>query len=191
MVVAAEVAARLVEPLAVVRSSELSPPDDERVVEHPPVGEILDKGRRRLVGLPSLAADPSRQAAVMIPVLMIELDEAHPPLRQPPGEEAIGRERAGLARPRAVFLDHMRWLVGKIRDVGNARLHPEGELVVGDPSRDLGIGIGGELMLVELFQSIEGSAAVLARHASRIAQVKDRIAAGAEAHRLMAGGEEA
>ena len=47
----------------------------------------------------SLAAtcDVVLDAAVVVPVAVIELDEAHAALGQPPGQQAVGRERAVAA----------------------------------------------------------------------------------------------
>ena len=74
----------------------------------------------------------------MIPVAMIELDEAHAALGQPARQQAVRSEGAiaGLRRRRRRaplrFLAH-------VHQVGHARLHPERHLVLRDAGLDLGI----------------------------------------------------
>ena len=162
MMVSPEISPRRVMSLTVVRSPELSPPDDKRVVEHSPVSKILNERRRGLIGLPRLPTDTSRQATVMVPILMVELDESHAPLRQSPCQQAVGGKRPRIARPWTLLLNHMRRLVGEIRDIGDARLHPEGEFIVGDSGRYLRIGVGRKLVLVEVFEPVERRPTALA-----------------------------
>ena len=191
MVVATEIATRRVMPLAVVRPPEFAPPDHERVVEHPAGGEVGDERRGRLVGLLALPLDAARQAAVMVPVLVVELDETHAPLGQPPGEHAVRRERAGILRVGAVLLEHMGRLIGEVGHLRHARLHAEGHLVVGDPRRDLGVRDAGKLVFVQLPQAVEQLPAILRRHARGIVDVEHGIATGTKPHRLMLGRQKA
>ena len=57
-----------------------------------------------LVGVLALSGNLLRQIVVLIPAAMEELDEADAALRQPARQQAVGRERAGLARISAVQL---------------------------------------------------------------------------------------
>ena len=191
MVVAAEVGPRPVEPLAVVCATELAPPDHKRVVEHAAVGEILHEGRRRLVSLLRFARDAPLQAAVVVPVLVVELDKPHAPLGQPAGEQAVGREAARVAGLGTVGIKHMGRLVGEVGHRRHARLHPEGHLVIRDPGRDHGVGRAGELVLVERSQAVEHLAAAFGRHAGRIVDIEHRVGPGAEPHSLVLCRQEA
>ena len=81
-------------PLRVVRPSELAPPHDQRVVEHPTLLEIGDEAVPRAIDIGTLSLDRAGQAAVMVPAGMVELDESHVPLGQSPREQAVGGERS-------------------------------------------------------------------------------------------------
>ena len=58
-----------------------SPPNDQRVVEHPALLEILDERRTRLIRVMAVLCNVLYQVAMLIPGLVIELDEA--PRAQP------------------------------------------------------------------------------------------------------------
>ena len=81
------------------RAAELTSPDDERVVQHPPLFEIAHQGGRRLIGLGRLRTHATLDVAVMIPTGMIHLNEPHAALGQSSGEEAVvGEVFFGSAR---------------------------------------------------------------------------------------------
>src|SRR5690349_7277734 len=88
--------------LAVNGAAELAAPDDERVVQHPALGQIGDEPCGRLIYVFAALGQGLRKPSVMVPVAMIELDEAHAPLGETAGQDAIGSEGAGLARVVAV-----------------------------------------------------------------------------------------
>ena len=82
MMVAAVVAGRQLA-LAVVGAAKLAAPEDQRIVKHSPLLEVLNQGRTWLVGFPALLTDAARQIAVMVPARMIKLDEPNVALRKP------------------------------------------------------------------------------------------------------------
>src|ERR1017187_318364 len=82
--------------LAVIGAAKLAPPQNEGIVEHAPLFQILNQGRAGLVGFPALLTDAARQIAVMVPPWVIELNEPNVALGQPPCQKAIGREGARL-----------------------------------------------------------------------------------------------
>ena len=68
----------------------------------------------------------------------IELDEPHPALDQPAGQQAAGAELDG---PRVVQAVHLAGRCGLAREVnrlGRGALHPVGQLVDGDPGGEFG-----------------------------------------------------
>ena len=84
--------------LRVRRAAELAAPDDERVVEHAALLEVDDQRGGGLIGFARTGwRMPSGRVAVVVPALVVELDEAHAALGQPAGEQAVGGERAGRA----------------------------------------------------------------------------------------------
>src|SRR5690606_12940601 len=106
-------------------------------------------------GLAAHARQPASKPAVMVPILVIELDESNAALREPPREDAVRRERAGLARVGAVLLEHMIRLAREIGGLGDRRLHSERELVLSDPRLDRRIRRSLELELMKLAQAID------------------------------------
>ena len=93
-----------VAPLGHRRAAELAGPDDQRVVEHAALLQVGDQRHAGAVDLLGLQRDALLHAAVMVPVLVIELDEPHAALGQPAGEQAVRGERA-VARLAAVELE--------------------------------------------------------------------------------------
>ena len=76
-----------------------SPPQiDQRVVEQAALLEVGDQRGRGLVGFAALHLDAAGQVAVLVPALMVELDELHAALGQAAREQAVRGEGAGLAQ---------------------------------------------------------------------------------------------
>ena len=90
------------------------------------------EGGGGLVSFKALAPEAGRQAAVVVPILMVELDELHAALGQPTCEQAVGGESAGVAGVGPVGIDHMRGLSAEVGDFGDARLQAERHFVVRD-----------------------------------------------------------
>ncbi len=99
-----------------------------------------------------------RQRGVLVPAAVEELDEAHAALRQPPGEQAVGGERAGRSRLGAVHLEHPVGLLREVGQLGHGRLHAVGHLVLRDARGDFRIARLVQLQLVQLRQVVEHSA---------------------------------
>src|SRR2546421_1396941 len=71
--------------LAIHRSPKLAAPDNECVVEHPALFQILYQRRASLIGVLRLPAKLLRQICVLIPAAMKQLDESHAALGEAPG----------------------------------------------------------------------------------------------------------
>lgn len=71
--------------LAIVGPAELTAPHDESVFEHAALFEIQDKARAGLVRFFAKFGDGVGKASVVVPVLVIKLDETHAALGQPAG----------------------------------------------------------------------------------------------------------
>src|SRR5437773_5396517 len=93
--------------LRVIGPPELASPDDQRVLEQAARLEIPDERRRRLVGLLAQRADSRGQVAVVVPPLVIKLDELDAALGEPARQQTVGRERARLAGVRPVKLEDL------------------------------------------------------------------------------------
>src|SRR5579859_6179137 len=97
MMVAAVVRSRKLA-LAVHGAPKFARPNDKCVVQHATLFEVEDQARRGLIDAFGLQSNIAGQIVVLIPSAMIELDEAHAALGQPPRKEAIGRIGPGLPR---------------------------------------------------------------------------------------------
>ena len=71
-----------------------SPPDDQRLVEHPSLFQIHNQRGGRLISVLGLFRDVFRQIPVLIPAAMEELNETDSAFGQPTRQNAIERERA-------------------------------------------------------------------------------------------------
>ena len=89
-------------------------------------------------------------------------------------------ERPRLLRLFAVERVGRRGLVGDVGQLGDAGLHPEGQLVLLDPRVRLGVAHELVVHLVEGLEPVERVAAHLRRNARRVVDVQDRVAAAAE-----------
>src|SRR5690606_2956351 len=79
--------------LAERRAAELRAPDDERLVEETALLEIADERRDRLVRHARVELELAVEVRVLIPGGVVDVDEAHAALDEPPCEDAVPRER--------------------------------------------------------------------------------------------------
>jgi len=126
---------------------------------------------------------------VLIPALVVELDEFDPTLGQAAGEEAVGGEGAGRARIFTVKVEDVFGFGGEVVDLGDGGLHPVGHLVLGDAGVDLPVGSALELVLVELAEAVEEIAPALAVDTGWVSEVEDGVFPGTELDAVVAGGQ--
>ena len=96
-----------------------------------------------------------------VPAPIKELNEAHVVLQQTPGEQAVVR-KGSSAWFRAVAFKRGGILVGQIHHLGSRNLHPEGQFVLGDPSKRFRITVLLALKGVELCKGFNGCLARIA-----------------------------
>jgi hypothetical protein len=89
------------------RAPEFAGPDDEGVVENAALLQVGDQGHAGAVDFLGLQRDAVLDAAVVVPVLVVELDETHAALGQTAGEKAV-RGEGSVARLAAVELQRLR-----------------------------------------------------------------------------------
>jgi hypothetical protein len=63
-------------------------------VEHSALLEIFDKRRGGLIDFFGLVLDPLIEATMVVPITMIELDDAHAALGKAPGKQAVRGKKA-------------------------------------------------------------------------------------------------
>src|SRR5438132_155073 len=100
---------------------------------------------------------------MMVPALVVKLNEPDSALREPARQQAVGGKCAVLAGVRAVHFEHTSGLFGESSHVRNARLHPVRHLILGYPRLDLGIELTRKLLLVERPQRIQHRTAAMRR----------------------------
>jgi hypothetical protein len=120
-------------------AAELAPPDDESILEQPPLIEMLDQRGCRLISILTLAANGFGEIEVLIPTHVEELHEADIPLCESPCQQAVGGVTAGAPYIRTIEVENMQRLFFNIGQIGNAGLHAEGHFILGDTGLNLGI----------------------------------------------------
>jgi len=129
------------------------------------------------------------QLAVVIPVAVVELDEANAALGQPAGEQAVGRERP-VPRHAAVEREGPRVLAPQVEQVGHASLQTERQLVLRDAGGELGVGSVCAVQAVEGVDRADVRGLPAAVHAGRVGEVVHRLRAAMELHALESAGQE-
>src|SRR3954468_16774051 len=99
--------------LAVSGAAEFAAPNDQRFVEQTALFQVFDERGAGFVGVFRLRFDAVGQAAVMIPVAMTELHEAHAAFGETAREQAVVRE-GSFAGFSAVQVEDFFWLFGNI-----------------------------------------------------------------------------
>ena len=171
--------------LGVVGAPELAAPDDQRIVEHAALLEVQHEGRRGLVRILRQHADFPGKVRVLIPSLVVQLDEAHVALGQAAGQQAIGRERAGDAGRFAVQVENVVRLLGNVHRGGHRRLHPVGHFVLGDARIDFRVHYAFVLALVQFAQIVQHAPPGGSIDARRVIQIQYRVLARPKLHALV------
>ena len=120
-------------------ATELTAPDDQGLIEHPALLEILDQSRDGLVGIAGMDAVVAFEAAVGIPVIIVmrpagvDLDKANAALDKPPGQQALPTEVIRSRPIDAVEITGRIGLLVKINRLGRVLLHIEGKLIARNP----------------------------------------------------------
>ena len=102
-----------------------------------------------MIGVAGLNADCPGEIAVLVPALMIELDEADAALGQPPCEQAVGGESARPGHVGSVKVQDMLGFSREVRNLGHARLHAVGHLILRHARFDLRVELALGLDAVE------------------------------------------
>ena len=168
-----------------------SPPQiDQRVVEHAALLQVVDQRGRGLVDFLGLHRDVVLDVAVVVPVAVVELDEPHAALGEPPREQAVGGERAVHAlrrrtcRGRAGGSCEKSISSGTLVCILNAISYWLMRVAISGSSTQSGWLRG------EGCHRVDHVALLAAADARRVAQVEDGVALGAELHALEPAGQE-
>ena len=135
--------------LGVDGAAEFAAPDDQRVVEHAALFEVLHQAIQ--AWSTSLHwGEPAADVRVGVPIIVIDLHEAHAALDQPAGEQGGGGEGAGLAGFFPVKFERRFRLTLDADQFGHTRLHAEGQFVLLDAGVCFGIADELVVQFVEL-----------------------------------------
>src|SRR5215472_6287722 len=170
------------------RASELTAPDDERIVEHSTRFQIRQQAGDGLVGRFTPLAVISLDVLVRVPTAArttVEFDEANTALDQAASKETVLSESPGLVFVQTVqFLSRLRFL-RKIDYFRRGALHFVREFIRTDARIELGIVLlifAPEL--VESFQKAQFVSLLRIRHPIRWLQMEQRRIALPELHAL-------
>ena len=168
--------------LAVDRATELAAPDDEGVLEHAALLEVLDERRAGLIDVATLAGHAAGHVGMMVPVVVVDLGEADAALGQATRHEHAVGEAAGLPRLLAIQLEGVLGLAGQIGQFRHACLHAEGHFVLLDARVRLGIAHLAVVDLVERLHAVEHAPAHAVVDTGRVVDEEDGVALAAERH---------
>src|SRR5687767_7770797 len=87
------------------RPTKLAAPNDEGVIEHTALAQIVNERGRGTIDFLRFQRHVFLHVLVMVPIAMIKLDETDAALGKATREEAIGRKTA-VAGLRAVHVEH-------------------------------------------------------------------------------------
>ena len=73
--------------LRIDRTAKLATPDHQGFIEESARLQVLNQSPARLVNVLALARQSSGDVGVVVPVVVVDLDEPHAPLDHSPGEE--------------------------------------------------------------------------------------------------------
>ena len=154
VIAAVVVAGKLALPIG--SAAEFASKDDESIIEHASLLEVIDESSAGLIDVVSLAADFFWKSDVVVPTAVEELDEADSAFCHTAGEKAVSSERAGFFDFWTVefFINHLV-LFCEVGEVWNRGLHTESHFLLGDGSLDLRVAKFGHLLFVKFSDEVE------------------------------------
>lgn len=167
------------------RATEFAAPDDQRVVQQPALLEILHERGGGGIRILTLNLELGVQIAMLVPAGMHELDEPHATLGHPARHQAVVGEAALPHHVGAIHLQDVPRFIGEVGQIGHARLHSVGHLILRNAGGDLRVAELLEPHLIDLREAVQNAALHFAAHAFWIAEIQHGIAAAAELHALI------
>ena len=176
--------------LRVIGAPKFSTPNHQRIIKQTPHFQVFDQRRRSLIHAFSHDFDVVGQVAVVIPALVVELDEFHVFFGQLSRQQAVIRESSGLAGFRAVHIENIIRLLAHVQRFGHGHLHPVRHFILADARIHFRVGGVPVVFLVQFAQIIQHPAAAGTIHSRRVVEIQNRILARAEQHALVFGRQE-
>jgi hypothetical protein len=142
-----------------------------------------------LIDVFALAGHAAADVGVMVPVVVVDLDEAHAALDESAGHEHAVGKAAGLLGFLAVEFVDVLGLLGDVGQLRHAGLHAEGHLVLLNARVRFGIADFLVVDLVEGVEAFDGALAHAVGHAGRVVDEENGVAFAAEAHAGVLAGQ--
>src|SRR6185295_19104577 len=98
--------------LGVRSAAEFATPDEQRVLEHPPLLEVVDEGGNRLVDAGGVGGQLGLELLVLVPAGIGKLDEPDAGFGEAAGEQALAAEIVGAAATPATLFSHRTTAAG-------------------------------------------------------------------------------
>lgn len=154
VIAAVVVAGKLALPIG--SPAEFASKDDESIIKHASLLEVIDEPGARLIDVVSLATDFFGKSDVVVPATVEELNEANSSFCHAAGEKAVSSERAGFFDFWTVefFVNRLVFFC-EVGEVWNRGLHTESHFLLGDGSLDLRVSNFGHLLFVKFGDEVE------------------------------------
>ena len=174
--------------LAIDGPAKFPSPDDEGIIEEAPVFQILNEGGGGLIGVVGLSGELLREAFVLIPAHVEQLDETGAAFAQASGEDAVGSVGTSFAGLGSVVFEYGIGFGAEVGQLGHRGLHPVGQFVLSDSCRDFRIAKLIQFDLIDCRNVIEHAAAGPAIDSGGIIEVENRVAYASKFDALMGRG---
>ena len=168
--------------LRVDRAAKFAAPDHQRLVPQAAELEILDEPVARLIDVLALRLHAPWEVPVVIPVVVVDLDEANPPLDEAAGGERGVGEGARFLCIVAVEFKRAFGLGRKLGEFRHARLHPERHLILRDSRVRLRVADERGVHFIERLDAVERVAPHRCGNAGRVVDVQNGVALAPECH---------
>ena len=142
-----------------------------------------------MVGVFDQRGEALRERTVVVPVAVVELDEADAPFSHPSSQQAVSGKAAGGSHVVPITPEHVLRLIGEVHQIRHARLHPIRHLGLGDPSFNLRISHAGEILAVEIRELAEHPPPSFPVHSLGIPQAHNGLSRAAKLNLLVGAGE--
>lgn len=166
--------------LTVNGSPELSAPNNQGIIEHTPLFQVVDEGVAWSVNVSALRWHSSINIPVVIPVVVVNLDETDISFGQPAGHQGNVRKAPGLAGLLPIKFESPLWFLGQVSELGHAGLHAGSHLILLDPGEGLGVSKLLKRQFVHFIDALYGALANRIGNPCRIIDIEDRITLAAE-----------
>lgn len=100
--------------LAINRTSKLTSPNHQRIIQHSSLFEVTEQSGTRLIHDATLTPDVFRQVSVLVPLTNENLGESDAPLCHPASQQAVGSESPRRFDFGTIHIKHMLRLIRNV-----------------------------------------------------------------------------